>query len=130
MNLLEIYQTAVDGVMKQGKPSVKAGTHLNQCMLRAPDGSMCAVGQFLKDMSAVDVFGLEEYSDLSCIYASELEDFAKSELGKALAERIGELTEDKLELLSDLQAWHDEANEHPENHVYEEPLYLKPEDPA
>lgn len=42
----DIFDTAVGGVIAQGRPSVNAD---GQCMYRSPDGAKCAAGQLIPD---------------------------------------------------------------------------------
>lgn len=50
MNNQEIFNIAVRGIRKQGKPSMDSGT----CCYRTSDGLMCALGQVLVPLGCYD----------------------------------------------------------------------------
>lgn len=43
------FDTALNGIRAQGKPSLSADPVDNYCLYRAPDGSKCAIGHLIPD---------------------------------------------------------------------------------
>lgn len=109
MQLQEIFNTAVSGILVQGR---KATDGTGMCTLRGWDGTRCAVGHLIKDEdynSDMEGFSfLEGYSTGDEVFSDDdVHRFAQNSLGEALIKSIGELTVEKMNLLNSLQDAHD-----------------------
>lgn len=102
MTLQEIYDMAVSGVLKQGCRSIDSdGSRL----LRAPDGSACAVGYLISDEDYLPKLEVEGWMS----GYDDSDHLSESPIAKVLSKKIGEITPSKLDLLQRLQDAHDDS---------------------
>lgn len=88
----EIFDRVCAHLLAQGRPSLDG----DACLYRGPDGHKCAVGCLIKDeFYSPDIEGLNVYQDSVIV---------------ALRCSIGQVSESARNLLSDLQAVHDDVD--------------------
>ena len=109
MELQEIFDTAVDGVLTQGKQAMLD----RACVLKTPgpQPNKCAVGWLIPDdkytVKLEQYAGLEDYGYPDYAPSDRLEEFQKTPLFDVLDPLIGPMTEQHFELLKSLQDAHD-----------------------
>ena len=109
MKLQEIYDQSVSGVLQQGDRST---SYTGMCALRGTSGKKCAVGHLIADedyiASMEDDSFMNDFEDFPIGKRVEQFKAEKAKFAEALEKTIGEIDVIKLDLLSKLQAAHDD----------------------
>jgi len=98
MTAQEVFDTAVLGVLSQGKPSIN---HTGDCMYRGPNGLKCAAGHVLKDQDYKRHFDINNLSIYSLSDRIETPYYVKD--NKILLSRLQRVHDSKT--LGDNSVW-------------------------